>query len=144
VVQDSSGPGRREARERTVQILYEADTRAIDPTEVLAELQVEPDPFAVDLVTGVAANRDEVDSILERLSEGWALSRMPPVDRAILRLATFELGHHPEIPSAVVLSEAVELAKQYSTADSGRFVNGLLANVAVELRDVPSAAQDDD
>ena len=56
MVDDSSGPGRREARERTVQILYEADTRAIDPTEVLAELQVEPDPFAVDLVTGVAAN----------------------------------------------------------------------------------------
>ena len=76
----------------------------------------------------------EVDELLRRYSEHWALERMPAVDRAVLRMGAYELGWEPDVPAAVAISEAVELAKQYSTKDSGRFVNGLLSRIAEELR----------
>jgi N utilization substance protein B len=88
----------------------------------------------VQLVRGVALHHDDVDAMLRKFSEHWALERMPAVDRAVLRLGAYELGWEREVPSAVVISEAVELAKQYSTKDSGRFVNGLLGRIAEELR----------
>ena len=131
---DSAGPGRREARERAIQILYEADTKSLDPSAVLGELAVSPDPYAVELVCGVEADRPRIDEAIARHSAGWALERMPVVDRAVLRVATFELLAQNDVPTAVVLSEAVELAKLYSTSDSGRFVNGVLASVAAEVR----------
>jgi N utilization substance protein B len=141
VVEDSTGPGRREARERALEILYEADTKAARPTEVLAGLAVAPDPFAAALVTGIDADLDEIDTLLRHFSEGWSLERMAVVDRAVLRIAVYELRQSPDVPTAVVLSEAVELAKQYSTNESGRFVNGVLASVAAESR---GATQPDD
>ena len=90
------------------------------------------------LVRGVEDNHTQIDALLTKFSEHWALERMPAVDRAALRQATYELGWEPEMPTAVVISEAVELAKQYSTKDSGRFVNGLLSRIAEELRPAPS------
>jgi transcription antitermination protein NusB len=125
---------RRESRERALSLLYEADLKGEAPGAVLAALPPPPDPFTVGLVDGVGENAAEVDGLIRRFSKGWSLERMPVVDRSLLRLAVFELGHLPDVPTAVVISEAVELAKQYSTDDSGRFVNGMLSAIAAELR----------
>lgn len=130
---------RREARERALGLAYEREQRGMPIEAVLAELPVPPDPYAVMLVEGMEAHLAEIDTLLTRFSEHWAVERMPVVDRTLLRLGVEELGWHPEVPTAVVLAETVELARQYSTKDSGRFVNGLLSRLAEELRTVPAA-----
>ena len=84
-----------------------------------------------ELVLGVAAHQAEIDALISRFAIDWALDRMPVIDRTLLRMATFELLGRPDVPTGVVISEAVELAKQYSTDESGRFVNGVLASIAV-------------
>ena len=101
---------------------------------MLEQQPAEPDAYAVSLVRGVEDHSADVDALLRKFSEHWALERMPAVDRAVLRIGAFELGWEPDMPTGVVISEAVELAKQYSTKDSGRFVNGLLSRIAEELR----------
>lgn len=126
--------GRREARERVLSLLYEAESKAESPADVLASLPVTPDPFVVDLVSGVGDRLTEIDELIGRHSIGWALDRMPSVDRAILRMATYELLGRADVPTAVVLSEAVELAGSYSTDESGRFVNGVLSAIVAEVR----------
>jgi N utilization substance protein B len=88
----------------------------------------------VGLVLGIDGTQADVDGLIERFARGWTIDRMPVVDRAILRIAIYELASTPDTPTGVVISEAVELAKRYSTEDSGRFVNGVLASVAAELR----------
>jgi N utilization substance protein B len=125
---------RRESRERALGLCYELEARDINVDGLFDDLPVEPDEYAVALVRGVEQNSDELDGLLRKYSEHWALERMPAVDRAVLRLGCYELAHEPTVPTAVVISEAVDLAKQYSTKDSGRFVNGLLARIAEELR----------
>jgi N utilization substance protein B len=125
---------RREARERALGLGYEMELRELRVDQLLAEQPAPPDAYAVRLVRGVEENHDEIDALLRKFSEHWALERMPAVDRAALRQATYELGWERDMPTAVVISEAVELAKQYSTKDSGRFVNGLLSRIAEELR----------
>ncbi len=125
---------RRESRERALELLYEAEAKGQPPGEVVAGLTLRPGPFVLDLVTGVESRESELDEVLSRFAKGWAIDRMPVLDRAILRMATFELLAHPETPVAVVISEAVELAKRFSTEDSGKFVNGVLAGVAAEVR----------
>jgi transcription antitermination protein NusB len=125
---------RREARERALSLLYEADAKACAPDAVLDELPVPPDPFAGDLVSGVGTHLDEIDERIRRYARGWTIERMPVVDRTLLRMAIYELLHHPDVPTGVVISEAVELAKRYSTDGSGRFVNGMLSNIAEEVR----------
>ncbi|MFM7270819.1 MAG: transcription antitermination factor NusB [Actinomycetes bacterium] len=125
---------RRESRERALGLCYEGEVRELPPAAVLANLPVAPDPYAVRLLEGVHEHRDAIDAHLTAFSEHWTVERMPVVDRCILRIAAYELGYEPEVPTAVAISEAVELAKQYSTKDSGRFVNGLLARVATEVR----------
>jgi transcription antitermination protein NusB len=127
-------PTRREARERALSLCYELDVRGLDADALLAELPAPPDEYAETIVRGVEVHRDEVDAILRKVSEHWALERMPLVDRAVLRIGCYELGWQPELPTGVVISEAVELAKQYSTKDSGRFVNGMLGRIAEDLR----------
>ncbi|MEX2100623.1 MAG: transcription antitermination factor NusB [Acidimicrobiia bacterium] len=129
---------RREARERALGLGYELEVRELCVDELLEQQPAPPDAYAVKLVRGVEDNHDEIDALLRKFSEHWALERMPAVDRAALRQATYELGWEPEMPTAVVISEAVELAKQYSTKDSGRFVNGLLSRIAEELRPSPT------
>ncbi|HZN15584.1 MAG TPA: transcription antitermination factor NusB [Acidimicrobiales bacterium] len=125
---------RREARERALSLLYEAEAKGTTVAAVLADLPLPADPFSVDLVNGVERQRDVIDQLIERFSIDWTIDRMPVVDRTVLRLAIYELLDHADVPTAAVLSEAVELAKQYSTEDSGRFVNGVLAAVALEVR----------
>lgn len=127
-------PTRREARERALGLCYELETRRLDADELLSDLTVAPDPYAALLVRGVDEHREEIDALLRKLSEHWALERMPAIDRALLRIGSFELGWQPDLPTPVVIDEAVELAQQYSTKDSGRFVNAMLARVADELR----------
>ncbi len=128
-------PGaRRRARERALELLYEAETKDLSPSELLAELPVAPEQYASQLVLGVERHAEEVDGLLSRHATGWAVERMPMVDRCVLRMAAYELLDELEVPVAVVLDEAVELAKTYSTEDSGRYVNGVLSAVAGEVR----------
>jgi transcription antitermination protein NusB len=125
---------RRESRERALGLCYELEVRDISVVELLADLPVEPDAYALELLSGVEEHCDDLDQLLRQYSEHWAVERMPAVDRAVLRLGCYELAHEPDVPTAVVISEAVDLAKQYSTKDSGRFVNGLLARIAEQVR----------
>ncbi len=125
---------RREARERALSLLYEAETKDKSPAEVLSELPVSPDSFAADLVAGVGSHAEQIDDLIARHAIGWALDRMPAVDRAVLRMATYELLARADVPTAVVISEAVALAGSYSTDESGRFVNGVLSAIAAEVR----------
>ncbi|GAC1312145.1 MAG: transcription antitermination factor NusB [Acidimicrobiales bacterium] len=125
---------RREARERALSLLYEADAKGLAPIDLLRDLPVAPDPYAVDLVAGVGDRCASLDALIETYSVDWSVERMPVVDRALLRMAIFELTEHPEVPTGAVISEAVELAKTYSTEESGRFVNGVLGSVASSVR----------
>ena len=125
---------RRDARERALGLLYEAETKGCTGAEVLAALPVPPDEFAAALVTGVDEHRDRIDALLTEHAQGWTVARMPALDRAALRMGTAELITRPDVPTAVVLNETVELASRFSTDDSGRFVNGLLAKIATEVR----------
>jgi len=102
--------------------------------ELLDQLPVPPDVYASLLIRGVDEHREEIDVLLRKYSEHWALERMPAIDRALLRIGVFELAWVPDTPTGVVISEAVELAQAYSTKDSGRFVNGLLSRIGDELR----------
>lgn len=117
-----------------MELLYEADMKGTGIGSVVSELAGDPLPYTLVLVHGVEAHGAEIDAVLTRLAHGWALQRMPPVDRALLRLGVFELGWRPDVPAGVAISEAVELAAQFSTVDSSRFVNGVLARAGAELR----------
>ena len=125
---------RRDARERALGLLYEAETKGVSGTDVLAGLPVAADEFAVALVTAVDEHRERIDALLSEHAKGWTLARMPALDRAALRMGTAELITRADVPTAVVLNETVELASRFSTDDSGRFVNGLLAKIATEVR----------
>jgi N utilization substance protein B len=134
---DDLGPwpgSRREARERAFHLLYESEIKGEDAEDVLSSLPLEPDRFAVELVRGVGDTRGELDGLIAAHARNWDVDRMPALDRALLRLACYELAHRPDVPTGAVISEAVELAKRYSTDDSGRFVNGVLSAVAAEVR----------
>ena len=127
------GP-RHEAREHAVALLYEAEMKKASLSDVMAALAVDPDPYTVGLVTGVDADSARIDELVAAAAVGWEIDRMPVVDRTILRLATWELLARPDVPVAVVIDEAVELAKQYSTEQSGGFVNGVLGTIAAQVR----------
>ena len=125
---------RRDARERALGLLYEAEAKGCTGTEVLAALPVPADEFAAALVAAVDEHRERIDGLLGEFAKGWSVARMPALDRAALRMGTAELMTRPDVPTAVVLNETVDLAKRFSTDDSGRFVNGLLAKIATEVR----------
>ena len=125
---------RHQARERVVTLLYEADLKGDTPATVLGALVVAPDPYAAALVEAVESEGDRIDQLIGEAAIGWEIDRMPVVDRNVLRLAVAELLAFPEVPTAVILNEAVELASAYSTDESGRFVNGVLATVAAQVR----------
>jgi N utilization substance protein B len=135
-----AGPGTRSAaRRRALDILFEADLLDRPVDEVLARHREDReagalDGYTVELVDGVAASLPELDARIGDAAEHWRIERMPLVDRNLLRLAAFELTARPEVPTAVVLDEAIELAKLLSTADSGRCVHGVLAHIADEVR----------
>ena len=124
---------RSKARKRALDVLFEADQRRIDPAGLLRDRVGAADPplpeHAVTLVEGVQAHREQIDELLATYSHGWSLERMPPVDRAILRLGAYELLWEPDVPDAVAVDEAVDLARALSTDDSPAFVNGLLGRL---------------
>ncbi len=138
---------RRRARHQALHILYQREITGMPVTEILAGdtwdvrpvdaedvgegLEMgEPSHFARELLEGVEENQSEIDGTIERLSQHWTLSRMPLVDRNILRVAVFELLHEDSIPSSVTINEAVEMAKLYGGEDSSKFVNGILGKLA--------------
>ncbi|MCF2529071.1 transcription antitermination factor NusB [Yinghuangia soli] len=130
---------RTKTRRRALQILFEADQRGGDPVTVLADWvgrarggDADTPPIAeytMTLVEGVQAHRGRIDDLISTYSVGWTMDRMPTVDRNVLRLGVYELLWQDDVPDAVVIDEAVELAKEFSTDDSPQFVNGLLARL---------------
>jgi N utilization substance protein B len=130
---------RSDARERALLLLYEAEVKDRTGGEILAGLVVPPDELTQTLVRGVDEHRDELDRVIREHARNWTLERMPAVDRTVLRIAMYELAHRTDVPTAVVIDEAVTLAKRFSTDDSGRFVNGMLSAVAPKLRPAPTA-----
>ena len=124
---------RSKARKRALDVLFESDQRNRAPLETLAVRLEAADPpvnqYTVDLVEGVVSHRERIDELLTTYAKDWSLDRMPAVDRAILRLATFELLWREDVPDAVVIDEAVTLASSLSTDESPVFVNGLLARL---------------
>ncbi len=128
---------RSKARKRALDILFEAEVRGAQVLELLAERTQAADPpvseYAAALVRGVHAHSGQIDQLLAAHSQGWALDRMPIVDRNILRIGAYELLFRPDVPDAVAISEAVALAGELSTDDSPAFVNGLLGRL-LELK----------
>ena len=124
---------RSKARKRAVDVLYEADIRSGDRLTLLRERLADETPpvpeHTVRLVEGVAEHAARIDALIEAHAANWSLERLPDVDRAILRMAVFELLWADDVPDAVVIDEAVELAKALSTDDSPAYVNGVLGAV---------------
>ncbi|WP_084484676.1 transcription antitermination factor NusB [Nocardia anaemiae] len=140
---------RHKARRRAVDLLFEAEARDVDAADLLTERAelatqdqaVAPLPaYTRTLVEGVADDLDRVDGTIESYLKDWELSRLPAVDRAILRIAVWELFHANDVPPVVAVDEAVELAKELSTDDSPGFVNGVLGQVVLVAPQVRAAA----
>jgi N utilization substance protein B len=127
-------PARRKARRRALEVLFEAEQRSVDPLVLLDERSNDPErpvsAYSVEVVRGVVRDGDRIDEILATYSQGWALDRMPAVDRSALRIGVWELLRNPDVPPEVAISEAVVIVEDLSTAESPRFVNGLLARIA--------------
>lgn len=130
---------RSKARKRALDILFSADLRAISVPEVLADeasrAAGEPDReaswlYAREIVDGVIDHQVEIDELITTYARGWTLERMPAVDRAILRIAVWEIMYNAEVPAAVAVTEAVDLAKDLSTDESAGFVHGVLASIS--------------
>jgi N utilization substance protein B len=126
---------RRVAREKALQVLYSVVIGDREPRDAVSEIvgenaDNEQRAFVEELALGTLEYAKEADRIVSPLLEGWAIERLPTIDRLLLEMATFELHCRPQTPTAVAISEAVALAKRFSTEDSGRFVNGVLSAVA--------------
>jgi len=130
---------RTKARKRALDILFQADVRGEELAIMLATeaKRAANEPareaswlYARDIVDGVIDNRDAIDEQITTFAKDWSLQRMPAVDRALLRMGTWEILYNDEVPTAVAIDEAVELAKEFSTDDSGSFVHGVLARIA--------------
>lgn len=130
---------RTKARKRALDVLFEADQRGLAPVTLLAQRIAEPGTeaalpqYSVDIVEGVLAHRERIDEVLATYSQGWTIDRMPAVDRALLRIGTWEILFNDEVPDVVAVDEAVDLARSLSTDESPAFVNGLLGRV-VDLK----------
>jgi N utilization substance protein B len=127
---------RSSGREAALQMLFAVEATSASPEQVIRDFwrefpgDAEGRPYSESLVRGVAGEKSVLDERIARASEHWRLSRMTRVDRNVLRLGTWELLHETDTPRAVILDEAVELAKRFGTEDSGAFVNGVLGRVA--------------
>jgi N utilization substance protein B len=133
---------RRHGREIALQALYGAEVGKRPASDMLGELLARDESsegraFVRDLVLGTLDNEAESDTLIAPRLEGWTLDRLPTIDRIILRMSVFELRHRKETDPAVVINEAVELAKKFSTEDSGRYVNGVLARILETVASVP-------
>jgi len=135
VTSDIPGLGsRREAREEALSLLYQSDVSHEPVVESLAGRGVSPTDYAIEIAEGVDQDLADIDATIARHLTGWRIERMPLLDKVIARVATWELRHRKDIPTAVVLSEAVELATAYCSEQSPRFLNGVLSGIASELR----------
>ncbi len=141
--------GRHQARKRAVDLLFEAEARGLSPGEVAAarcelteaDPEVTPlNPYTVVVARGVGAHAEHIDELIGAHLQGWTLERLPAVDRAILRVAVWELLHADDVPAPVAVDEAVELAKELSTDDSPGFVNGVLGQVMLVTPQIRAAA----
>lgn len=130
---------RTKARKRAIDTLYGADLRQVAIADALVEeskrAAEQPERqsswlYAREIIAGVAEHQDEIDAVIAEHAHGWTLDRMPVVDRAILRMGVWEILHNDEVPDAVAIAEAVQLASELSTDDSGGFVNGVLSAVS--------------
>jgi len=130
---------RRSGREAALQMLFQMEASETPPEETIAlfwrnfESEPEGKPYADEIVRGVTEHRAAIDAAISNASENWRIERMTRLDRNLLRLGTFELMKRADVPSPVILDEAVELAKTFGTADSSVFINGVLARIAREL-----------
>ena len=134
---------RRRAREDALSLLYSSDIMEVAPTQLVDEGDYPEDillsEYAESLVRGVVEHREDIDGLLAATSENWSVERMPVVDRALLRLAVYEMVYVDEVPVSVAINEAVELAKVYGGEDdSSRFVNGVLGRIARTLEEPDS------
>jgi transcription antitermination protein NusB len=140
-------PARSKARKRALDILFEAELRSQPALAVLDERIERAQPpvsdYTAGLVRGIETRRGTIDRLLAENSHGWALDRMPTVDRNALRIGAYELLWRDDIPDAVAISEAVQLARELSTDESPGFVNGLLARL-LELKDEITGEPDDE
>ncbi|ORA10776.1 N utilization substance protein B [Mycobacterium angelicum] len=142
--------GRHQARKRAVDLLFEAEARGMSPAAVVeartALAEANPDvaalhPYTAAVACGVSEHAAHVDDLITTHLQGWALDRLPAVDRAILRVAVWELLYAEDVPEPVAVDEAVELAKELSTDDSPGFVNGVLGQVMLVTPQIRAAAQ---
>jgi transcription antitermination protein NusB len=141
--------GRHQARKRAVDLLFEAEARGLTPAEVadarnaLAEQQMDVralNPYTVTVARGVTQHAAHIDDLISAHLQGWTLDRLPAVDRAILRVAVWELLHANDVPEPVAVDEAVELAKKLSTDESPGFVNGVLGQIMLVTPQIRAAA----
>lgn len=146
---DRRSQGRHQARKRAVDLLFEAEARGVTPAEIAdsrtALAQADPDvaqlnPYTVTVARGVSEHAPHIDELISSHLQGWTLERLPAVDRAVLRVAVWELLHADDVPPAVAVDEAVELAKELSTDESPGFVNGVLGQVMLVTPQIRAAA----
>ncbi|WP_027417569.1 transcription antitermination factor NusB [Aneurinibacillus terranovensis] len=130
---------RRESREKAVQLLFQIDMTQNSVEDAMAHLieednkpEVRDTSFLLELVEGTVAHQPEIDAVISKYLRGWTMARLANVDRAILRLAAYEMLHMEEIPIGVTLNEAVELAKLFGSDESPKFINGVLSSMAKE------------
>ncbi|HEX5945862.1 MAG TPA: transcription antitermination factor NusB [Acidimicrobiales bacterium] len=134
-LESTDAENRRAARERALELLYEAEAKGLAVDAVVDELPIAPHELAVELAQGVDAHRERIDDVLARLvAPKWTLTRLAAVDRAILRMGAYELFEVADRSQALIINEAVLLARRFGTDDSPRFVNGVLSSVAGEAR----------
>jgi N utilization substance protein B len=129
---------RRRARQIALEILYQIEVGGVNADEALANRQRNtPTPdFSFRIIKGVTESLEAIDSTINECAEHWTVDRMPIIDRNIIRMAVYEMLKEGDIPFSVSINEAVEIAKKYGTEDSGKFVNGVVAKIAVKLRSI--------
>ena len=125
---------RSDARERALHLLYEAHAKSETGSSIVESQILAVDDLVLEIVHGVDGVIAFADEIIAENAIGWTLARMPVIDLIVLRIAIFELKSRPDVPTAVILNEAVELAKTFSTDESGRFVNGILSTISKKVR----------
>jgi N utilization substance protein B len=133
---------RRKARERVLQCLYRLDLIPASAEQLSETLRALSDidnktidlPFAEDLINGVIANLQQIDGLIQRAAEHWDIDRIAMIDKAILRIGVYEILYHKDTDTPVIINEALEIAKRYSTADSTSFINGVLDRIARQQR----------
>jgi transcription antitermination protein NusB len=142
--------GRHQARKRAVDLLFEAEARGLSPVEIVevrtALTEAKQDvaalnPYTETVARGVGEHTAHIDDLISSHLQGWTLDRLPAVDRAILRVAVWELLHAEDVPEPVAVDEAVQLAKELSTDESPSFINGVLGQVMLVAPQIRAAAR---